>query len=126
MTIGEQLYQSRRKRGWTLQQAADHLGIHKSTLFRYEQDEIFCSSEEIRQAICREYGISLGSHGCKEERKNNSPTAVPMESSPVHSSVKEYDESGKMVFMEDEEFWRRYQNSDLRTKLRIQFLVRNE
>ncbi|MCD8052561.1 MAG: hypothetical protein LUF00_00635 [Lachnospiraceae bacterium] len=55
MTDGEKLYRQRQCRELTLRQAAGQMGLHETTLFRYEQDEFPCGSREARERICACY-----------------------------------------------------------------------
>ncbi|MCD8010952.1 MAG: helix-turn-helix domain-containing protein [Lachnospiraceae bacterium] len=59
MTDGEKLYRQRRQRELTLRQAAGQMGLHESTLFRYEQDEFPCGSQEARERICACYQSNI-------------------------------------------------------------------
>ncbi|MCD8078206.1 MAG: helix-turn-helix domain-containing protein [Lachnospiraceae bacterium] len=59
MTEGERLYLQRQRRELTLRQAAGQMGLHESTLFRYEQDEFPCGSQEARARICACYQSDL-------------------------------------------------------------------
>ena len=55
--FGEQLRRLRNAKGWSLRVAADKIGIGKSTLFDYENDEYKESPRETLKNICDVYGI---------------------------------------------------------------------
>lgn len=57
MTVGNKLYLLRSRLNLSVEQAADIIGVSKSTLCRYEKDEFCCRNEEVWQRICRLYQV---------------------------------------------------------------------
>ena len=58
MTESGKLYELRMKLNLTLQQAADIIGINKSTLCRYEQSFPRRMKPEVMEKICRLYQVT--------------------------------------------------------------------
>lgn len=57
-TKGEKLYRLRERSGMSLRQTADLVGINRSTLWRYENDEITNWNPEIVRKLCRLYHVA--------------------------------------------------------------------
>ena len=58
--FGEQLKRLRSAKGWSLQVAADKIGIGKTTLFDYENDKYKEPPRETLKSICDVYDIDYG------------------------------------------------------------------
>ena len=58
MISGRILYELRSSRGLTLEQASEIIGVHKSTLCRYEQEETITLRPPVLDAVCRLYGVT--------------------------------------------------------------------
>ena len=68
---GKKLYELRCSRNLTLQQAADRIGIHKSTLCRYEYNEEPRIRPEVMERIREVYQADLSRMGREEEKQDS-------------------------------------------------------
>ena len=100
MTTGRKLYLLRSRLNLSLDQAADIIGVSKSTLCRYEKDECHCHSAEVWQRIFRLYQVH--------------PHYFEEEQDPAEDEFAVWEETEVL------QAWRR---ADLRTKLRVRRIL---
>ncbi len=112
MTTGERLYHRRYENNWSLREASERIGIHKSTLWRYEMDMVKRIDPGIMERIQSIYHID-----CAEESEE-SMVAVG-EYQGMRESMNAEDQ-GTGEEMTEEEILRRYRQLDLRSRRRIQ------
>ena len=94
MENGEKLYQLRIRLGLTLEQAADCIGIHKSTLCRYEQSFPETIRREVLERICTLYQVPED-YFCRREKKNSAcwfRILTPEEVSAAYAALPERDQ----------------------------------
>ena len=98
MTIlGDRLREARLHRGFTLEQAADHIGVRLNTVWRYEKGEIQ-PSEPVLKLCCQIYDKPLPWFFGEDEEPELVPPQPEEPESPDPDTQSTYEED--MAFIE--------------------------
>jgi len=114
-TLGQLVRAERQRRGWTLRQMSERVGIPLSTLAKVEQDKLSLTYDKLQHMTAR-LGVTMAEFLAQDSAESVTPTAITARRSPtgpentLHVETPSYDYS--------------YLCSDLRDKRMVPILGR--
>jgi transcriptional regulator with XRE-family HTH domain len=114
-TLGQLLKAERQRRGWTLREMSEQVGIPLSTLAKVEQDKLSLTYDKLQQMTAR-LGVTLADFLAQERAESGAQTAITARRSSTGTS--------NTVRVETPNYEYQYLCADLRDKRMVPILTR--
>jgi transcriptional regulator with XRE-family HTH domain len=114
-TLGQLLKAERQRRGWTLREMSEHVGIPLSTLAKVEQDKLSLTYDKLQQMTTR-LGVTLADFLAQESEDSGTHAAITARRSSTGTN--------NTVRVETPNYEYQYLCADLRDKRMVPILTR--